>query len=141
MTVAALIDACVSDLRSFRIGDRDWMLVCLAFLLLLPGFGSASWLAWHVGAALVVFAAGAALFALGAWGGGDVKLCAALALLTGFAGLPRFLFVMALAGGVIALAVLVLKGRKGDRRVPYGLAIATAGLDWAWFNLVPHLAI
>jgi len=115
--------------------------VVLAFLLLGANGLPVQDLAWHAAAAVAVFAVGAALFALGVWGGGDVKLCAALALLTGFSDLPRFLFVMAVAGGVVALAVLALRGRAAGGQVPYGLAIAAAGIDWAITNLPPHLEV
>ncbi len=45
------------------------------------------------------------------FGGGDVKLIAAMALWTGFADLPRFLLIMGAAGGLIGL-VLLLKRRR-----------------------------
>jgi len=93
---------------------------------------------------------GGGLSVIGLWGWGDAKLLAAAGLLTGLAGLPRLLVSMALAGGVLALLLLVLRwfvrrGRlafkpdaprwlRAERRrlrlapsVPYGLAIV-AGL-------------
>ncbi|KAF0225036.1 MAG: prepilin peptidase [Rhodospirillaceae bacterium] len=139
LLVAALADACISDLRALRIADRDSMAVAAAFVLCGLDGWPVQQLAWHVAAAAAVFAAGAALFALGVWGGGDVKLCAALALLTGFVGLPRFLFVMATVGGIVALAVLALRGRAAGGQVPYGLAIAAAGMDWLWRTLPVQL--
>lgn len=138
LLVAALADACVSDLREFRINDRDSVAVVLVFAVLGMNGLAVQDVAWHMAAAVAVFAVGATLFALGVWGGGDVKLCAALALLTGFSGLPRFLLVMAVAGGVVALAVLALRGRSAGGQVPYGLAIAAAGIDWAVTNLPPY---
>jgi len=141
LLAAALVDACVSDLREFRIRDRDTVAVVVAFGLLAANGLPVQDLAWHVAAGVAVFAAGATLFALGVWGGGDVKLCAALALLTGFSALPRFLFVMAVAGGVVALAVLALRGRSAGGQVPYGLAIAAAGADWMLTNLPLHFEV
>ena len=144
--VIGLLDAAVSDLRQFRIPNR-------APLLLLAGFGPAAlvaglgWQDWliHLGVALAFFVVGALLFARGVWGGGDAKLLPAVALWIGLAGLPRFLVIMALTGGV--LAVLALLSRRialgpigplrawGQRlaetgHVPYGIAIAAGGLDW-----------
>ncbi|HVI90545.1 MAG TPA: pilus assembly protein CpaA, partial [Dongiaceae bacterium] len=58
------------------------------------------------------------------------------ALWTGFAALPRFILLTALAGGVLALLLLILRWLRADSddkidsRVPYGIAIALAGLDF-----------
>ena len=92
-----------------------------------------------VGCAVVVFAAGAAAFAAGALGGGDVKLLAAVSLFAGPAGLVNFLVVTALVGGLLGLAILAgaslgqpavagsLRARlRAD--LPYGPAIAAGGL-------------
>ncbi|HLO78065.1 MAG TPA: hypothetical protein VK196_16545, partial [Magnetospirillum sp.] len=65
--------------------------------------------------------------------GGDAKLMAAAALWSGFFAMPRFALVMAVAGGVLALVMLIARGRRA--RVPYGVAIAVAGLDW-WFTVI-----
>jgi prepilin peptidase CpaA len=147
---AALADAAQSDVRRLRIPDRDSLILLAAFAV----WAMASGLGWlgialHCGTAVAVFAAGAALFALGVWGGGDVKLLAAMAAWTGPGELLRLLLVMALAGGVLALAVLLARrlpalntDAAGWRRpaclaeghVPYGVAIAAAGLDW-WLRM------
>ena len=66
---------------------------------------------WPVLAGVAMFLLGAGLFAFGLFGGGDVKLIAAMALWTGFADLPRFLLIMGAAGGLIGL-VLLLKRRR-----------------------------
>ena len=58
-----------------------------------------------------MFLLGALLFAFGLFGGGDVKLVAAMALWTGFADLPRFLLIMGAAGGLLGL-VLLLKRKR-----------------------------
>lgn len=126
---AALAAAALCDLRSRTIPN-------LLPAILLVGFVPAVWaagvglgeVAMHVVAAILVFAGAAVLFALRAWGGGDAKLVAAVALWVGVAALPRFVAVMALAGGVLAVIMLLLQGRRA--KVPYGVAIAAAGLDW-----------
>jgi prepilin peptidase CpaA len=135
--VAALVDAALSDLRSFRIPNRDSVILVAAFGLDAALSGPAvlgQLVLAHGGVALAVFAAGAGLFALNVWGGGDVKLLTGVALWTGFAGLSRVLLVMALVGGVLAAMVMLWRrlGWSATGRVPYGVAIAAAGLDWWW---------
>ncbi len=155
--LAGLADAAWSDLCALRIANRDPVLLVLAFLAAAVAQGFGGWdLASHCAAALVVFAGGAGLFALGIWGGGDAKLLAAAALWTGFAGLPRLLGVMAVAGGGIALIVLALGrlgggkagtrmmwlgGLMGGKHVPYGIAIAAAGLDWWLAIMLPRFGV
>lgn len=134
---ATLAAAALSDLRSRTIPD-------LLPAILAVSFVPAAWVAgatpgqaaWHVAAAAVAFAAAALLFALRAWGGGDAKLVAVVALWVGFAALPRFVTVMALAGGVLAVLMLLLQGRRA--KVPYGVAIAAAGLDWWASAILPR---
>ncbi len=141
-----LADAALSDLRGYRIPDRDSLAAAAVFLV--GGFilmDPADVIA-HMGVGIALFAAGTVLFALGLWGGGDVKLLAACGLWTGLAGLPRFLLVMALAGGVLALLVLAARRLAAlspaasapwrqrlleTTHLPYGVAIAIAGLDLA----------
>jgi prepilin peptidase CpaA len=94
--------------------------------------------------ALVVLAAGFALFALRVIGGGDAKLAAATTLWLGFGLTLPYLVYAALLGGVLTLAILALRRlpltpflaryrwleRLHDRKsgVPYGIALAMAGL-------------
>ena len=144
--VIGLLDAAQSDLRQFRIPNRVPLLLLAGFVpaALVAGLDWQDWLI-HLGVALAFFVLGALLFARGVWGGGDAKLLPAVALWIGVAGLPRFLVIMALAGG--ALAVLALLSRRialgpigplrawGQRlaesgHVPYGVAMAVGGLDW-----------
>lgn len=85
----------------------------------------------QAGLALAVFVLFAGLFALGMMGGGDVKMLAALALWLPLDALLRTLIIMALAGGVLTLVLLVrhkLKKHEGQPEIPYGVAIAFAGL-------------
>lgn len=106
---------------------------------------------WALALALGVFAAGFFLFSRGAMGGGDVKLLTALTLWAGPAYFPAFILVTAIAGGVLALTILLAgrnpllalatlhmraalglpaapAGAKGGRTIPYGIAIAIGGL-------------
>ncbi len=90
----------------------------VATALLLPfDMGWRDWMS-HIGSAAVVFAAGAVLFAFNKMGGGDVKLLTAVAFWAGFQYLSQLLIVVALAGGALAIGLIVL------RRVIAGLMIA-----------------
>ena len=97
--------------------------------------GMALWpdAAMQLGVAFAVFAAFVGLFALGGIGGGDVKLIGALALWIDYRLILSLLLVMAIVGGVIAAVMLVQRkwtGATDIAEVPYGVAIAAAGL-WA----------
>lgn len=83
---------------------------------------------------LALFVAGAALFHLGLFGGGDVKLLAAGAVWIGAASIGEYLFATALAGGALALAFVawsvgarMLSRGRVRPSLPYGVAIAIGG--------------
>lgn len=136
----ALLVAAVSDLRTRLI--HNWLTFGIAAAA--PAFwwasGLALWpdVAWQLAQGIATFAILAGLFAMGAMGGGDVKLLTALAL-----WLPPFLartetypflklvIVMALLGGALTLVCVVwhrTARRSGKLQVPYGVAISGAGL-------------
>jgi len=143
-----LATAAVTDIRGFKIPNwvsAGLLLLFVPVAVLLPLDGH--WLS-HVGAALSVLAVGVVLFLRGWLGAGDVKLMAAVALWTGFAHLAQFVLVVSLAGGVLALMLLVLRFAiarlpavravpdggslprvlvRGER-VPYGVAIACGAI-------------
>ena len=99
-------------------------------------------------AAAMVFAAGFLLFWRGIIGGGDAKLISAMVLLVGHHKALDFLVLMSLCGGALALAIMIrdvlarswrsesgnrlteigAPGEAGEATVPYGVAIATAGV-------------
>lgn len=112
----------------------------VALALAAPGWAV---FGWHVAAAAVVFAAGFALFAAGWMGGGDVKFASALALWLGWEHLLDFALAFSIWGGVLTVLVLVtdralaplpalrigfLASFRERRQVPYGIALAVAGL-------------
>lgn len=81
--------------------------------------------------ALGVFTVFAAVFALGMMGGGDVKLLAALALWFAPLKMADLVVIMAIAGGVLTVAMVILhrvRRAEGRPEVPYGVAIAGAAL-------------
>jgi prepilin peptidase CpaA len=93
----------------------------------------------QIGLAALVFALFAGLFALGMMGGGDVKMLGALALWLPLPAVSMLIIVMALIGGVVtALTVIHHRAtrRIGRPEIPYGVAIALAGL---WVMGQPYL--
>lgn len=142
----SLLTAAATDLWHFRISNRTVLFVLAGFppVAILAAFSMTDWLT-HAATALALFAVGAGLFSIGVWGGGDAKLLPAVALWLGPSPLPRFILVMSAAGGAISLLMLALRwlpqGKGGEGQgwfhrvaasgqVPYGVAIAVAGLDW-----------
>lgn len=130
-----MIAAAISDLRSRSISNG---LNAAIALLAIPFWLVSGLTLWpevpiQFGAAFAVFLAFVGLFAVGAMGGGDVKMIGAVML---WIPLPLFmptLTVMAVAGGILSAIMLVhIKLRPSDKpvEVPYGVAIAAAGL-WA----------
>jgi prepilin peptidase CpaA len=130
-----LLTAAVTDLRSRTISNP----LNAAIALLAPAYWWASgmqpWpdMAIQLGLGVFVFLLFAGAFAMGWMGGGDVKLLGALALWLPLPPLVRALVIMSIAGGVltlIAVAAHKLRRIKTQPEVPYGVAIAFAGL-WA----------
>ena len=90
--------------------------------------------------ALGAFVVLAGLFALGAMGGGDVKLLAALALWIKPAWFAQLVMVMAVAGGVLSVAMGAWHVARRHRErlvIPYGMAIAFGGLWVLGANYFP----
>ncbi len=110
-TMILLIAAAASDITRYRIPNIIVYAIVAAFAV--GAIFNFAWpaIVWPVLAGVAMFLLGAGLFALGLFGGGDVKLIAAMALWTGFADLPRFLLIMGAAGGLIGL-ILLLKRRR-----------------------------
>lgn len=138
--VGLLVAAALSDLRRRHIANR----LCLAVALLAvpywlavephhPAVRLAVQLALALAIGVVLFGA----FAANLLGGGDVKLLTALALWLPPASLARALLIAAMAGGALGLAILILARRRiAEPTVPYGVAIAVAGIAEA----APHIA-
>ncbi len=128
----ALLFAAGTDLRRREIDNG----LNAAIALAAPLFWWASGLGWAaIGLQLAVAAGSLAvlcgLFALRALGGGDVKLLTALALWLRPAWFAELVLIMALLGGVLAVAVAgwqLARRRHNAVAVPYGVAIAGAGL-------------
>lgn len=135
-----LLAAAWTDIRSRTI--PNWLNAAVA-LLAVPFWWSSGLDFWsiglQIGVATLVFAAFALLFALGAMGGGDVKLVAALALWLPWPAVLALLVLMSLAGGVITGFMVARRrlARGTDKlEIPYGVAIACGGL---WVIAQPFL--
>ena len=129
----ALLVAAFTDFRRRTISN--WLNggIALAAPLFWWANGLALWpdVALQLGVALGTFAVLAALFALKAMGGGDVKLLTALALWIEPMLFLKLVIVMALVGGVLTLvfgAWHIMRRQREKIAIPYGVAIAMAGL-------------
>lgn len=158
---ALLATAAVCDARKFIIPNPVSLAIAGLFLASAPFWAApVPWVS-HIGAGTAVLAIGMVLFSLGRIGGGDVKLISAVSLWTGFGHLLEFLIIVSLAGGVLALLLLlvrrILKWRRSGpddaarpalprlwstgESIPYAVAIAPAGIfvggrlpgvGWPW---------
>lgn len=128
-----LIWAAVTDLRARIISNPLNAAIALLAPLYWWSLGLSPWpdMAIQVGLCIAVFAVFATLFAMGAMGGGDVKMLAAVALWLPAGALASLLVLMALLGGVLTIATVMhhrMTRRTGVVEVPYGVAISLAGL-------------
>lgn len=129
-----LILAAAYDLRSFRIPN----LIPLALVLLFVGtwgLGGNGALTPHALSFVCASVVSIGLFIANVWGGGDTKLASALALFLTPTDLGRFLLIVALVGGAVAVAILIVRRSAAvpaDRHtpMPYGVALAAGGIDW-----------
>jgi prepilin peptidase CpaA len=130
---ALLLAACWCDLKSRTIPNGLNLAVALLAIPFWWSIGLPLWpdAALQIGVALIVFGLFALAFAMGAMGGGDVKLVAAVALWLPATAVMVLVFVMSVAGGVLTLAMFIrhrLARRKEPLEIPYGVAIAFGGL-------------
>jgi len=135
LLAALLLVCCWADWRTRTIPNGLNAAIALLAIPFWWASGMAPWpdVAVQVSVAALVFGLFTLAFALGAMGGGDVKLLGALALWLPWQQLLAMLVVMSLAGGVLTLGFVIAArlANKGQRpEIPYGLAIACGGL-WA----------
>ncbi len=105
--------AVINDILSYRIPN----IACAALVLLYPAWLLAAWpaadpwltIAAHVGVGMAALVVGFILFSLRAFGAGDAKLLAAVALWAGPAHILDLVLVTAIAGGILSLAVILGK--------------------------------
>jgi len=139
LLLGLLVAGAILDIVTFRL--PNW-------LTLASGLAALPWISlsfpfWpdfllHLAAGCLFLIFGIVALRCDLMGGGDVKWLTALAIWVGLSfDLMRFLMLTGFAGGLLALIVLLL-GRfrigygmqDGKRHLPYGVAIALAGLDF-----------
>ncbi|MEY4501779.1 MAG: Prepilin peptidase [Pseudomonadota bacterium] len=136
--IPLLVLVAASDLHSRTI--PNWVNGLIALLGIASWWtsGMAIWpdMAVQFGFAAIIFGVFVLFFAMNAMGGGDVKLLGALALWFQIVPMVRLLMVMSILGGVLTLIFMarhkILK-LSSKIEVPYGVAIATAGI-WAVYE-------
>ena len=148
-----MVAAAVSDLRTRTIPNS---LNAAIALLAIPYWfvvGLSPWpdMALQFGVAFMVFTIFAILFTLGAMGGGDVKMIGATTLWLPPEAVIHFLLVMTISGGFLSLLFLVLRVLRrfsmsgsqpqGKIELPYGVAIAFAGLWEIYQRYVNHFSL
>jgi len=140
-----LLWAAVVDIKTRTISNRLNLAIALVAPLFWWSTGVDLWpdAAIRVGVAIAVFLLFALAFQLGAMGGGDVKLAAALALWFAPGDTLFLIVLMSLAGGVLTLIVMIehrIKQNEGRPQVPYGVAIAFGGLWLLAQRFLNHFA-
>ena len=127
-----LVSAGIEDARIREIANWKNAAIALLAPLWWVSIGlSPAAIGIQTGVALAVFALFCLAFHFGQMGGGDVKLIGALALWLPPSPLMAMLIVMSLAGGIVTLLILAehkIRKSKGLLEIPYGVAIAFAGL-------------
>ncbi len=129
----ALLLAAFTDLRSRTIGNRLNAAIALGAPMFWWASGLSLWpdVALQLGVALLTLAVLTVLFALKAMGGGDVKLLTALALWIAPPLFAELVIVMAILGGLLTVGFgmwHIARHRRDRLAIPYGVAIALAGL-------------
>jgi prepilin peptidase CpaA len=112
--LGACVLAAVSDAMTRRVPNLIPLAILAAVIIERASHGWAS-LASGIGALALVLIAGTFVHARGWFGGGDVKLAAAVAAAFGIPGCFAFLLLTAVCGGVVALTALFLTRRMTAR--------------------------
>jgi prepilin peptidase CpaA len=145
MFAFTMVHAGITDLTSYKIRNDLMLAFLLVYAVLAPFSGLAAHeIAWSVAVAAAVLVCGFILFARGWIGGGDAKLAAVTALWFGAEQTPAYLLYTAMFGGLFTVAILKFRAmplpallanrswiarlHSRDRGIPYGVAMAMAGL-------------
>jgi prepilin peptidase CpaA len=142
---AGMAFAAATDLITMTVPNRLIAILTAGFFLA-AALAGLSWsdIGLHMAVAGVALIVGFALFVPGWIGGGDAKLFAATALWIGPSLLLDFSLIAALIGGVLTLCIILLRSlplptalndqgwllklHDAKAGVPYGIALAAAGL-------------
>ncbi|NTF30669.1 A24 family peptidase [Rhizobium skierniewicense] len=137
--------AALNDLFTMTIPNRISAILLMSFIVVAPVAGmDMHTFGMSLLAGLIVFAASFALFALNTMGGGDAKLLTASAVWFGFdTALAVYMIAVAIVGGILTMGILFIRSYRQEimvtglpvpdsllvaKKVPYGIAIAVAGL-------------
>lgn len=129
----ALIVSVYTDIRYRLIYNKITLAIALAAPLYWYASGgfTLTEISIHLLTAAITFAFFALLFRFGMMGGGDVKLFAGLALWFAWIDVVRLVLYASILGALVTIIfVMIHKYRQGvgPARIPYGVAIAIAGL-------------
>lgn len=137
--------AALTDLLAMTIPNRISVILLGTFIVVALASGM-EWQTFGLSltAGLVVFLVCFVMFALNAMGGGDAKLLTSCAVWFGLnESLATFLIAVAFIGGILTLGILLVRSRSQEitaigfpipdsllvaKKIPYGIAIAVAGL-------------
>lgn len=150
LALGAGVLSALSDVRGMTIPNIYSFIVIVSFLiayasLWVNGSEKAVWpFAAHLLSGVLTFSITALLFSFRTLGAADSKLATSYALWFRLSDLPLFLAYMTFAGGLVAVAALVIRRRKpfkspregswvyrlqnGESKVPYGVAIFAGAL-------------
>lgn len=142
---ALLVIAALTDMKSRIISNRLNIAVAALAPLFWVATGLPPWpgMAVQLALAAVIFAVFTLMFALGMMGGGDVKLLAALALWFPPQPMLLLLVIMSILGGLVTAVTVIrhkLRRQVGRPEIPYGVAIALAGLWMVGEHYFNHFA-
>lgn len=135
----------LKDVLTFTISNKLMIFLVCAYVIIAPLSGiPLEQIGINLGVSFVALVIGFILFARGVIGGGDAKYAAAALLWVGADHALEFMFLTALAGGLLALFIVILRImpipsaalrfewilRLMDRNngVPYGVALSAAAL-------------
>ena len=127
----ALLVSIYTDIRYRLIFNKITIAIGAPLFWLASGGFTLTDISLHLLTAAITFFVFAIAFHLGAMGGGDVKLFAALALWFHWVEVIRLILYASIIGAavtIIFLAIHTWKRGEGRARIPYGVAIALTGL-------------
>lgn len=141
----AMILAASTDLFTMTISNWISVALLVGFLVLASWSGmEPAAIGLHLAAGLSMLVVGFAMFAFGWIGGGDAKFFAATAIWLGWSHLFEYALFASLLGGILTIAIVIVRGKvlpefllrsqwasrlyRADSGVPYGIALAAAGL-------------
>ena len=142
---AGMIGAVAYDISTMTIPNWISLVLILAFLgLAIPAGMTMSEIGIHIAIGMAALIAGFLLFAVGFVGGGDAKFLAATSLWIGTGLYLHYFFFATLAGGALALSLILVRQfplpifllkqewiarlHHSENGIPYGVALSIGGL-------------